>query len=206
MLAQNDAKKMEKNGKNNNPKNKFDYVTGDDIVNESKRILIKRGILFIPTIDSHEQVENRTQVRVLAKFINVDKPEELFESFAIGYGCDGQDKGPGKAYSYACKYVLAKTLMLNTSDDIEEFDEEFKPAQALESAERDVKLWSSNLKRAIESCTSYDALKKIRSDNSEMMKRPVVPDVTREYFENEISEKLSILKEAIIKDEVSEDA
>lgn len=207
MRAQAQAKALSKSSTNSKGKGSYgyDYVSHDDTATEAKRILTDNGVLFFPTIDEVERDGNMTIVHVIATFYNVDDPEEKLASQGVGYGIDTQDKGIGKAYSYACKYILAKTLLLNTSDDIEQHSQEFKPAKALENAENDVKLWSSNLKRAIENCDSYDALKQIRKENSEMMKRPIVPDVTRDYFENEFNEKLSVLGEAIVK-EVSEDA
>jgi hypothetical protein len=39
---------------------------------------------------------------------------------SFGYGIDDQDKGAGKAMSYAVKYALLKTLGLETGDDPDE--------------------------------------------------------------------------------------
>jgi hypothetical protein len=52
-------------------------------------------------------------------FINADCPEEKIESFYYGYGIDTQDKGIGKAISYAVKYALLKQFCLETGDDPE---------------------------------------------------------------------------------------
>ena len=52
-------------------------------------------------------------------FVNVDKPEDRVEVEFFGYGIDPQDKGPGKAMSYAVKYALLKVFSLETGDDPE---------------------------------------------------------------------------------------
>ena len=42
---------------------------------------------------------------------------DLIDVETFGFGIDDQDKGPGKAMSYAVKYALLKTLGLETGDD-----------------------------------------------------------------------------------------
>jgi hypothetical protein len=54
------------------------------------------------------------------RFVNVDEPSEWIDVESFGYGLDDQDKGPGKAMSYAVKYALLKTLGLETGDDPDE--------------------------------------------------------------------------------------
>jgi hypothetical protein len=54
------------------------------------------------------------------RFVNVDDPQDFFDVETFGYGLDDQDKGPGKAMSYAVKYALLKTLGLETGDDPDE--------------------------------------------------------------------------------------
>ncbi len=56
---------------------------------------------------------------MLVEFINVDSPKEIIAVRTYGYGVDGQDKGPGKAMSYAIKYAYLKAFCLETGDDPE---------------------------------------------------------------------------------------
>ena len=51
------------------------------------------------------------------RFVNIDEPQDFFDVQSFGYGVDGQDKGPGKAMSYAVKYALLKALGLETGED-----------------------------------------------------------------------------------------
>jgi hypothetical protein len=51
------------------------------------------------------------------RFVNIDEPMDLIDVETFGFGIDDQDKGPGKAMSYAVKYALLKTLGLETGDD-----------------------------------------------------------------------------------------
>ena len=54
------------------------------------------------------------------RFVNVDDAADFIEVATAGYGIDDQDKGPGKAISYAVKYALLKTLGLESGDDPDE--------------------------------------------------------------------------------------
>lgn len=210
MLAQKAAKKLEKTEAKSGMK--YDYVTHDDIASEAKKILTKNGVLFFPTVNKHEQEGNKTVINVKATFYNVDKPDEKLETEGLGFGVDNQDKGPGKAYSYACKYILAKTLMLNTSDDIEEHNIDFNPASTSEAAlktrvktENEVKEWVSSFSTLVDELSTYDQLKKLKTDNAEMFKAKVVPEETKEFLANKLHEKMEFARQAIAQ-EVPEDA
>ena len=53
----------------------------------------------------------------MVRFVNIDNPDDAFEIPSLGYGVGNDDKGPGKAVSYAVKYALLKALGLETGDD-----------------------------------------------------------------------------------------
>ena len=199
--AQHDARRLEKTAAKNGMK--FDYVTHDDIASEAKRILAKNGILFFPSVDEFSQDGNRTIVKVSAALINADKPEETFNTVGFGYGVDQQDKGPGKAYSYAVKYILAKTLLLNTSDDIELHNIDYtpSPAQIAEKTEADIKGWFKSFSDQIENTQSYEQLKKLKTDNLAMIKSPAVPEKTKEAILEKLDAKIDMAKEALLQDE-----
>ncbi len=208
--AQAAAKKLDKTSAKNGMK--YDYVTHDDIASEAKKILTKHGILFFPSVSKHEQEGNKTIIQVKATFYNADDAKEKLETEGLGYGVDNQDKGPGKAYSYACKYILAKTLLLNTSDDIEEHDIDFNPAATSEAAlktrvktEKEVKEWVNSFSGLVDQYETYDQLKKLKTDNAEMFKSKVVPDNTKEALAKKLHDKMEFAREAIAQ-EVPEDA
>ena len=208
--AQADAKRLEKTAKGNGFQ--YDYVTHDDIASEAKRILATHGVLFFPSIENVERDGNRSTVTVKALFINVDNSEERLETVGYGDGVDNQDKGLGKAYSYACKYILAKTLLLNTSDDVEAHNINHNPAsspehvsETRESAEKQVKDWAKGLKALMSKTASYEELRKIKTDNQEMFKSSMVPEKTKEHLNKELDEKIELAKEALLT-EVSADA
>lgn len=95
----------------------YTFVSHDLVAEKIHPQLVKHGIVAIPTVKSLNQKDTRTEVCLTVRFINVDVPTDFFEIDAWGYGIDPQDKGPGKAVSYAFKYAMLKTFCLETGDD-----------------------------------------------------------------------------------------
>ncbi len=58
-----------------------------------------------------------TRIETVYRFVNVDKPEEYIETTTFAEGIDSQDKGSGKAMTYADKYALMKAYKISTGDD-----------------------------------------------------------------------------------------
>lgn len=99
---------------------RYSIVSHDAVTAKVRPILLKHGIVYHISDLWYEQVGNRTQVKLVVTFVNVDEPSEQIDSHSIGFGIDDQDKGAGKAISYAVKYALLKTLGLETGDDPDE--------------------------------------------------------------------------------------
>lgn len=56
-------------------------------------------------------------IEVEYAFVNVEKPDEMITMITCGEGIDSQDKGCGKAMTYADKYALMKAYKISTGDD-----------------------------------------------------------------------------------------
>lgn len=62
------------------------------------------------------KLRNVTQITVKFKIVDIDTQEsEILVGF--GNGADSQDKGSGKAFTYAFKTMLSKTFMLFSGED-----------------------------------------------------------------------------------------
>jgi len=94
------------------------------VLNAIKPLLKKYKLIIFP-IDSeiNEIVSDMggktraiTQVKVTYKIVDIDTSESV-EVVGIGSGADTQDKGAGKAFTYALKSALSKTFMLFSGDD-----------------------------------------------------------------------------------------
>jgi ERF superfamily len=105
----------------------YRFVSHDQVAAALHDPMATNGIVMIPSIAELTQDGNRTVVKMDIAFVNMDKPEDRFSIIQYGYGIDQQDKGVGKAVSYAVKYALLKQFCLETGDDVEKSDIPYTP-------------------------------------------------------------------------------
>lgn len=115
-------------------KNKYNAVGEADILKAVKeketqyRVYsypISREIVetnnYTTTSTYNDEVKEKLQlfmrIKVVYRFVNIDKPDEYIEITSFGDGIDSQDKCPGKAMTYADKYALMKAYKIITGDD-----------------------------------------------------------------------------------------
>ena len=96
---------------------RYTIVSHDAVTAKVRGPLLEAGIHYYPKTVSHVQNGNRTQCEMVVRFVNIDDPSDYIDVETFGFGIDDQDKGPGKAMSYAVKYALLKCLGLETGDD-----------------------------------------------------------------------------------------
>lgn len=99
--------------------NQYTFVSHDAVTGKCRKAFVDHGVLVVPTVQQNVQNGNRTETTILVEFVNIDNPDDKVLTTSIGYGIDNQDKGVGKAYSYAYKNALLKVLALETGDDPE---------------------------------------------------------------------------------------
>ncbi|MBL4757411.1 MAG: ERF family protein [Rhizobiales bacterium] len=97
----------------------YNFVSHDSVTARLRPEMLKNGVVCHPVACEHVHSGNRAECAMVVRFVNIDKPEDFFDVPTFGYGVDNQDKGPGKAMSYAVKYALLKTFGLETGDDPE---------------------------------------------------------------------------------------
>lgn len=79
--------------------------------------LLKYNLVVFPISQATNRTGNITHVDVVYRMVNVENPEESIEIASCGDGADTQDKGSGKAMSYAFKYMWLRTFALPTGED-----------------------------------------------------------------------------------------
>lgn len=130
-------------------KGKAPYKTTnyDSIVDAVEPILLKHGIVFYATIlqftvtdieimewinpknwdkGKHLVPGTRCDAEVRTTFVNVDNPEDQYSTTHWGFGIGTDDKGPGKADTYATKSGLIKALGLRSGDDPDQDEEKYQ--------------------------------------------------------------------------------
>ena len=97
---------------------RYSIVSHDSVTAKVRPAMVKHGVVYWPNEIYYRQNGNRTEAHIVVRFQSVNKEKSDFIDVAsLGYGIDPQDKGPGKAISYAVKYALLKVLGLETGDD-----------------------------------------------------------------------------------------
>ena len=81
-----------------------------------------------------------TTVDVTYRIVNTENPDEYVDVVSSGTGVDTQDKGVGKAMTYAYKYMLLRTFAIPTGEDPDkvssaQLDEEAKAQEEAEKTE-----------------------------------------------------------------------
>jgi hypothetical protein len=108
----------------------YGFVSHDATAGAIHPLIVKHGIHIATHVEEFKQDGNRTEVTLAVRFTNIDEPEDSFIVKSFGYGIDGQDKGPGKAISYALKYCLLKQFLLEAGEpDNENSHTEYKPVE-----------------------------------------------------------------------------
>jgi hypothetical protein len=102
---------------------RYSIVSHDAVTAKVRPLMVKHGVLYYPCAMTMGQVGNRTELQMTVRFVDVDDATSFIDVATAGYGIDDQDKGPGKAISYAVKYALLKTLGLESGDDPDEDQE-----------------------------------------------------------------------------------
>lgn len=116
----------------------YKAVTHDQITALTREHFVAQGIVIIPMLTSHKTELTGTQtsrgtpfIRFEASYrfdvVNADDPLDRFAVEIAAHAIDQGDKAPGKALSYAKKYCVLKLLEIESGEDDEDRQEQFKP-------------------------------------------------------------------------------
>lgn len=112
----------------------YKAVSERDILDAVKPLEQKYGIYSYPcdreileaaVLESENTYNGRTtkkstfftRMKTTYKFVNIEDPSEFITTITFSEGIDSQDKGSGKAMTYADKYALMKAYKISTGDD-----------------------------------------------------------------------------------------
>lgn len=95
----------------------YRYVSEEKVTTEVRKAMLKVGLVIVPVSTTQRQIDRITYVDAKYKLVNVDQPDDYVSISSVGAGWDSQDKGPGKAMTYAYKYALLRTFMIPSGED-----------------------------------------------------------------------------------------
>lgn len=108
----------------------YKAISEEKVTSTVRTSLLKNKLVILPIAQEHKREDERitdsygkekinriTTVNVTYRIVNTEKPEEYIDVASSGTGVDTQDKGVGKAMTYAYKYMLLRTFAIPTGDD-----------------------------------------------------------------------------------------
>ena len=112
-------------------RNSYKAVGERDVIDAVKPLEVKYGVYSYPChreiIDSQVFETTRddgktvttffSRIQTVYRFVNIDDPVDFLDITSFAEGIDSQDKGSGKAMTYADKYALLKAYKISTGDD-----------------------------------------------------------------------------------------
>ena len=78
---------------------------------------VLESTMYTTTNEYGEKNNIFSRIKTTYRFVNIDKTEEYIETITFAEGIDTQDKGSGKAMTYADKYALMKSYKIITGED-----------------------------------------------------------------------------------------
>lgn len=98
-------------------KTKYRAISEEKVTTIIRKSLITHGIVIVPVKQEHSKDGFLTTVDVTYRIQNVEDEHDYIEAVSSGTGVDTQDKGVGKAMTYAYKYLLLRTFAIPTGED-----------------------------------------------------------------------------------------
>lgn len=170
----------------------YKAVSEEKVTSEIRKGLVKHGIVIIPVWQAHKREDEQvtgyknemktsrlTTVDVTYRIQNIDDKDDYIEAVSSGTGVDTQDKGVGKAMTYAYKYLLLRTFAIPTGEDPDKVSSE---------------VYTESLKGKTNSTSKKEEKEiKILDSQKEKIKELYKPDEIKEYLITLEKKKISDL-------------
>jgi hypothetical protein len=174
---------------------KYKAISEEKVTSTVRTKLIEQGLVIFPIAQSHKRQDTLTTVDVTYRIVNTENPDEHVDVVSSGTGADTQDKGVGKAMTYAYKYMLLRTFAIPTGEDPDkvssaQLDDEEKAQEEAEKTES-AKITSvdiSSMRRYFKNngISEEKVLKAYKVKKAEELSfgqfRAILAEKNREYF------------------------
>jgi len=95
----------------------YKALSEEKVTSIMREELIKNKLVVFPIAQDANRTGNITHVDTKYRLVNVENPDEFIEIVSCGDGADSQDKGSGKAMTYAFKYMWLRVFAIPTGED-----------------------------------------------------------------------------------------
>jgi hypothetical protein len=156
----------------------------------------EHGLIFIPICKSSSKDGNIHSVTVACEIIDIDSGDKLPIGDFPGSGIDSQDKGYGKALSYAFKYLLQKLFLMEIGTD-EEVDHNSQEAKTEKDQTREkVKKYCTDVTKTLNN------IRKSENTNA-VQKKEMLDKLIQQEENNMISlESIDPKQHAILQEQI----
>ncbi len=145
-------------------KTKYKALSEEKVTSIMRKQMIDKQLLVYPIEQSSSRDNNISHVDVTYRIVNVENPDEYIDVKSCGDGYDTQDKGAGKAMTYAFKYMWLRTFAIPTGEDPDKISSDEIDAQIAESKAKDTS------KSPISEVKINALISKCESDNVDIAK------------------------------------
>jgi len=119
-----DVKYLAKDSKVQFGTTNYKALSEEKVTSVMRDKLLEYGLIVYPTEQRWERTGQISHVDVTYRMVNVENPDEFITIASCGDGADTQDKGSGKAMTYAFKYMWLRTFALPTGEDPDKISSE----------------------------------------------------------------------------------
>lgn len=171
---------------------KYKALSEEKVTCIMRKAMIEENIVVFPIEMDESREGNITHVHVKYKMLDVSDGSSI-EVVSCGDGYDSQDKGSGKAMTYAFKYMWLRTFAIPTGEDPDKVSSDEIDAKEKEEAIRNSKISATKVKSLTkQAATDGVDLKKL----CKLYKLKAISDMT----EGQLSEIVgSWTKEVMVK-------
>lgn len=178
--------------------------TVEAILAEIRPLFTRYRIDLTPNLAERVYSGNRCDVLVDFVFESLDTDESRVIRWA-GSGTDNSDKGFAKAGTNALKEMLKKRFLVTDRDDAKEESDNIEhqaddggSRKELEKVKDErraaIQQWAVAFKAAIETAKDIKEVDRLKRDNRDQLDSDDLPEVTRTFFNELISERKAELE------------
>lgn len=125
----------------------YKALTDEKVLGAVRPALVSAGLVILPVkmeqqrtdeqvkaYDGSTKTNRITDVSVTYRIINVEDPKDYVEVVSAGTGVDTQDKGIGKAMTYAKKYAILNSFLIPSGEDTDQISSDKYTEQLMGTA------------------------------------------------------------------------
>lgn len=115
----------------------YKALTDEKVLTAIRPVMVKHRLVMLPVKTEHRRIDEKvkaydgsektnriTDVDMTFRIIDVDDPASYIDVVSSGTGVDTQDKGIGKAQTYAKKYALLNSFLIPSGEDTDQISSE----------------------------------------------------------------------------------